>query len=148
MDPREIESFVRKEIEKIHPNVIVTYPVHGISGFHDHLITHGIVKRVYIEMKENSSYLKRLAFFTVTEEKAKEQKMFHLSGSTADEIDCVTEISDEDIEINKKALDCYVTFMDTIIKSDIKNQLDKSVHFEIFQEKYEPKLKDLFEKLQ
>ena len=148
MDPREIESVVHKEIEKIQPNVIVTYPVHGISGFHDHLITHGIVKRVYVEIKENSGYLKRLAFYTLTEEKAKEQKMFHLSGSTADEIDCVIEISDEDIEINKKALDCYVTFIDTIIKSDIKNQLDKNAHFEIFQENHEPKLKDLFDKLQ
>src|SRR5205085_11203502 len=49
MDPRDIEKAVKSEIEKIKPDVIVTYPVHGISGFHDHLITHGIVKRVYAE---------------------------------------------------------------------------------------------------
>ena len=148
MDPREIEKVIEEEIKKIKPDVIVTYPVHGISGFHDHLIIHGIVKRVFAESKEKSGYPKRLAFFTLTEEKAKEQKMFHLSGSTPDEIDCIIEVSDEDIGINKKALDCYVTFMDTIIKSDIKNQIQKSVNFEIFQEKHEPKLKDLFEKLQ
>jgi len=147
MDPRKIEEVIRKEVEKIKPDVIVTYPVHGISGFHDHLITHGIVKRVYVKLKDKVDYLKRLAFFTLTEEKAKEQKMFHISGSKPEEIDCIIEVSEEDLETNRKALDCYVTFMDTIIQSDIKNQIQKEVNFEIFQEQHEPKLKDLFEKL-
>ncbi len=147
MDPREIENAIKDEIEKVKPDVIVTYPVHGISGFHDHLICHGIVKRAFVELKENTDYLKRLAFYTVSDETAKKQKMFHLSNSTDDEIDCITEVQDEDIETNKKALDCYVTFKDTIVKSDIKNEIDKKVHFEIYRENFEPKLTDIFDKL-
>lgn len=147
MDPRDIEKVLKDEIEKIKPDVIVTYAVHGISGFHDHLVIHAVVKRVYAEMKEKSGYLKRLAFFTVTEEQASNQKHFHINGSKDDEIDCYYEVEEVDIENSRKALDCYVTFKETIDASDIKNQLNNTVSFEIYQEKYEPKLKNIFEKL-
>lgn len=148
MDPREIENVVRTEIERIQPDIVVTYAVHGISGFHDHLVSHAIVKRVFVVMKETVSYLKRLAFFTITEDDAKKQTHFHISGSKAEEIDCVIQVEDEDIEAAKNALDCYKTFLDTIIASDIKNQINKNVNFEIFQEKYENRLTDLFENLE
>ena len=65
IDPRVIEKVIRNEIRRLEPEVIVSYPVHGISGFHDHLITHGIVKRVFLELKERKNYLKRLAFNTI-----------------------------------------------------------------------------------
>ena len=147
MDPRDIEKVLKEEIEKIKPDVIVTYAVHGISGFHDHLVIYAVVKRVYAEMKEKSGYLKRLVFFTVTEEQASKQKHFHISGSKDEEIDCFYEVEEEDIENSRKALDCYVTFKETIDASDIKNQISKTVSFEIYQEKYEPKLNNIFEKL-
>lgn len=147
MDPREIEKVIIDEIEKLQPNVIVTYPVHGISGFHDHLICHGIVKRVFIEMKEKSNYLKRLAFFTLTEKAALNQTNFKISGSKDEEIDCVIEVDNIDIENSRKALDCYVSYKDTIEKSKIKEQIYKRVNFEIFMEIHNPKLKDIFEKI-
>ena len=121
MDPREIEKVIREEIEKVKPDVIVTYAVHGISGFHDHLVSHAVVKSVFCEMKKSSPYLKRLALFTITEGDAKKQKHFHLNGSKEEEIDCVYEVDDEDIDTLRKALDCYVTFKETIDLSDIKN---------------------------
>jgi LmbE family N-acetylglucosaminyl deacetylase len=147
MDPREIERVIKAEIEKVKPDVIVTYAVHGISGFHDHLVSHAAVKSVFCEMKSNSSYLKRLAFYTVSEENAKKQKHFHISGSKDEEIDCIYIVDDIDIENSRKALDCYKTFKETINASDIKNQIYKEVYFEIFQEKYSPKLENIFEKL-
>lgn len=147
MDPREIEKVIKEEIEKVKPDVIVTYAVHGISGFHDHLVSHAVVKSVFCEMKKSSPYLKRLALFTLTEEDAKKQKHFHLNGSKDEEIDCVYEVDDEDMKALHKALDCYVTFKETIDLSDIKNQLNKKINFEIFQEEHNPKLKNIFEKL-
>ena len=46
--------------------MLVSYPVHGISGFHDHLVMHAVAKRVYLDLKDQgATYLKRLAFFTV-----------------------------------------------------------------------------------
>ena len=40
LDPRDIETVIREHVETLKPHVIVSYPVHGISGFHDHLVTH------------------------------------------------------------------------------------------------------------
>ncbi|MBZ0202586.1 MAG: PIG-L family deacetylase [Ignavibacteria bacterium] len=147
MDPRDIEKAVKDEIERLNPNVIVTYAVHGISGFHDHLIIHGIVKRVFVEMKETAPYLKRLVFFTITEEEAAKQKHFKISGSKPEEIDCIAEVDQIDIDNAIKSLDCYVTFKETIDATNIKQQINKEVVFEIFQEQYDPKLKSLFENL-
>jgi len=40
IDPRTIEQSIRDEILRVEPHVIVTVPIHGISGFHDHIVTH------------------------------------------------------------------------------------------------------------
>lgn len=66
VDPRILEKAVAGHMKKIRPNVVVTYPVHGISGFHDHLITHAVVKRAYLDLKDSGAeYLRRLAFYTI-----------------------------------------------------------------------------------
>lgn len=147
MDPMEIEKVIKEEIERIKPDVIVTYAVHGVSGFHDHLVAHAVVKRVYAEMKENSPYLKRLALFTLSKEMAESPGIFKLNYSTEDEIDCICEAEEVDIKNCMKALDCYVTFKETIEASGVKTKINKNVYFEIYQEEYKNKLKDLFEKL-
>lgn len=148
MDPREIEKVIEDEIHKLKPDVIVSYPVHGISGFHDHIITHCIVKRVYEAMKEKYGYPKRLAFTTVTEEHAKLIKKFRISSSMDEEIDCIIETSDTDLQKVRDALACYKTYQDTINEVNIANVLQKNAVFEIYREKHEPKLKDLFEELE
>jgi LmbE family N-acetylglucosaminyl deacetylase len=147
MDPREIEDAVRGEIERLKPDVVVTYAVHGISGFHDHVVCHAVVKRVCVEMAEDVKYLKRLAFFTITEEQAKASTHFHLSGSTESEIDCVFEVDEVDRDNTHKALDCYATFQETIEKTGIKKHIGNSVVFEIFREEHDPPLSDLFDGL-
>lgn len=146
MDPRQIEKVIAEEVEKIKPEVLVSYPVHGISGFHDHLITHAAVKRVFVEFKEKTKFLKRLAFVTVPEEHAKQSKLFTLSFSTPDEIDCVVEVDEIDIKKCHEALDCYVTFQETVEKSGIKDFITSKAHFEFYQESFGPPLGDLFEK--
>lgn len=145
MDPRDIEKVVFDEIERLKPDVIVTYAVHGISGFHDHLIIHGIVKRVFVEMKEKLGYPKRLALFTITEEEAAKQTHFKISGSKPEEIDCIVEVEQVDIDKSLKALDCYVTFQDTIKATNVQQHITNKVVFEIFGENFEHKLKDIFE---
>lgn len=145
MDPRDIEKVVFDEIDRLKPDVIVTYAVHGISGFHDHLIIHGIVKRVFVEMKEKLGYPKRLALFTITEEEAAKQTHFKISGSKPEEIDCIVEVEQVDIDNSLKALDCYVTFQETIKATNIQQHITNKVVFEIFGENFEHKLKDIFE---
>lgn len=147
MDPRVIENAVIEEIEKIKPDVIVTYPVHGISGFHDHLIIHGIVKRLFLESKEKKGYPARLAFYTVTEETASKVTHFKISGSKPEEIKCTVVVDDVDMDNAMKALDCYVTFKETIDAVGIKDHITKDVNFEIFGENDDTKLNDLFKDL-
>ncbi len=144
MDPREIEAVIREHILEIKPQVVATYAVHGISGFHDHLVSHAVVKRVFLELLPVCSPLQRLALVTITEEAAAKSTYFHLNGSTPEEIDCVVTVEDEDLQRCFQALDCYVTFQETIEKSGIKDKLTHQAAFEIFQEDHEPPLDDLF----
>jgi LmbE family N-acetylglucosaminyl deacetylase len=148
MDPRDIEKVIVDEMERIQPQVVVTYAVHGISGFHDHLVSHAVVKRVFVELKEKASWLKRLAFHTLTAETAEKSPHFRLNSSTGDEIDCIFQVDPRDIEKNLEALDCYVTFRETIEKTGIKDFVrEKDIVFEIFRENYDPPLSDLFERI-
>ena len=96
LDPRPLEAAIREEIERIEPQVVVTYAVHGISGFHDHLVGHAAVKRAFIELREGGAdYLRRLALFTVDEEEAthfKQVSGWHLNHSKPEDIDAVIEV--------------------------------------------------------
>ena len=68
MDPREIEAALIGHLEDLRPELLVSYPSHGISGFDDHLVTHAVVKRVFCHVRETpDAYLRRLAFTTLDE---------------------------------------------------------------------------------
>jgi hypothetical protein len=127
--------------------VVVTYAVHGISGFFDHLVNHAVVKRVFVELREQASYLKRLAFYTLTEEKAAAFDYFDLTGSKKEDIDAVLTVDAVDIEKQRQALDCYVTYQEPIEQSRIKQYLAPQAVFEIYREAHDPPLESLFEGL-
>jgi len=143
MDPREIEAVVTAEVERLQPQVVVTYAVHGISGYHDHLVAHAVVKRVFVELAERVTYLKRLAFFTITQEDAASSKHAGLNGSKPEEIDCVVEVDEVDLDRARQALDCYVTYQDAIQETGIRDFIHGQVVFELFREGHDPPLDDL-----
>jgi N-acetylglucosamine malate deacetylase 2 len=145
MNPVEIEEVIKNFIIRLNPDVIVTYAVHGISGFHDHLVTHAVVKRVFSELKKGQTGPYRLAMLTLTEEDARKYSvMFNLNGSKEEEIDCIVTVDDEDIDKAHKALDCYETFKETIVKSKIKDHILKNCYFEFYQEDFSPPVDDMF----
>ncbi len=148
LDPRELELAVQREIQRREPDIVVTYPVHGISGFHDHLVTHAVVKRVFVEMRDHgASYLKRLAFFTLAETEEPQEGIHHLSRSTEEEIDCLFQVEEEDVQAFRQALDCYKTYQEVIEQTRVKEIASREVAFEIYQENHTPPLGDLCEKL-
>jgi LmbE family N-acetylglucosaminyl deacetylase len=147
MDPREIEAAIVAHIESIRPDVVVTYAVHGISGFFDHLVAHAVVKRAYVELRERAPYLKRLAFYTITEEDAAQSEWVHLTGSKVEDIDVVVTLDEVDVEVMRRALDCYVTYADTVEESGIKRDIPREAVFELYQEQHKPPLGNLLEGL-
>jgi LmbE family N-acetylglucosaminyl deacetylase len=148
MDPRDIERVVVEHIESLEPQVVVTDAVHGISGFFDHIITHAVVKRAYVELRERAPYLKRLAFYTIrAEEAAGASELFHLTGSKAEDIDVVMTVDEVDVEKQQQALDCYVTYQTTIEQAGARHNIPREAVFEIYQEAHDPPLKSLFEGL-
>ncbi|MEX2403676.1 MAG: PIG-L family deacetylase [Balneolales bacterium] len=143
MDPIEIEEVIRNHIHKIQPDILVTYAVHGVSGFHDHLVSHAVVKRVYCEMREEgNAALKRLALFTLAESDLPDTK-FKLSTSTEKEIDCVISVDELDIEKSRQALLCYETYQDVIAEVGVLERMGDKVYFEFFQEDYAPAATDM-----
>lgn len=147
LDPREIEEEVKTHVNKLEPEVLVTYAVHGVSGFEDHLVSHAVVKSVYCDLRRSGkTYPKRLAFFTHHNENEGEGK-FNLTSSKEEEIDCWVQASDEDYQKFHDALDCYETYQQVIEESNVKNEVGKRVPFEIFQETFDPPLADITDRL-
>lgn len=147
MDPADIEEVIRAQVQKIKPDVLITYAVHGVSGFEDHLVSHAVVKRVYCDLKrEGREYPKRLAFYTHFSQEQGKGK-FTLKSSKEEEIDCWVEASDADYEKFLSALDCYETYQQVIEDSKVKEEVGYRVPFEIFRENFDPPLPDLGKQL-
>lgn len=148
LDPKHIEDVIYDHVESLKPDVLVTYAVHGISGFEDHLVSHAVVKSVYCDMKRTGkSYPKRLAFFTHFSENEGTGK-FKLSSSKEEEIDCWVQANDDDYQKFHDALDCYETYQQVIEDSNVKEDVGKRVPFEIFREDFDPPLDDLADQLE
>ena len=142
LDPWSVEDAIREEMLRVKPHVVVTFPIHGISGFHDHIVTHAAVTRVYLELRgPEHAWLQRLAFFTLVVAPA--VFPWHVNVTKPEEIDCVFDASEADMERFHKALDCYVTYADIIAATKIHDVFGKDVHFEIYREDHKPALTDL-----
>jgi hypothetical protein len=105
-----------------------------------------VVKRAYVELRERAPYLKRLAFWTIRAEEATEaSELFHLTGSKAEDIDVVVRVEEVDVENQRRALDCYVTYRETIEKAGARRNIPREAVFEIYQEVHDPPLESLLD---
>lgn len=151
LDPRELEGAVARALRRVRPHVVVTYAVHGISGFADHLVSHAVVKRTYCVLREELSSLRRLALFTVSEEQVSAQEQSEsipLTPSSPEEIDCRISVDAEAEAAGNRALDRYETYQTIIDETGIRDSLSTDVCFECFQEQHSPALGALTEGLE
>jgi len=147
LDPRELEAAVAERIEAVAPDIVVTYPVHGISGHPDHLVGHGVVKRVFCALRaEGMASLQRLAFFTLPAE-GEAGRPAHLQGSPQAAIDVIEPFADADLARAHAALDCYATYQDVIEEHQPLDSVASGIHFELFQEDHTPPLDALADEL-
>ncbi len=146
MDPREIESVVKAQLLRVKPDVVVTYACYGISGFHDHLVMHAVAKRVFCELRDEGTGPRRLAFQVLTETQVGESP-YNIQASPDELIDCLYEVSPEDIATARRALDCYVSFQAVLDATGIKDKVQSPAAFEFFMEDFSPPTADLFDGL-
>jgi hypothetical protein len=100
-----------------------------------------VVKRAYVELRERVDSLKRLAFWTIrAEEAAGASELFHLTGSKAEDIDVVMTVDEVDVEKQRQALDCYVTYRETIKEAGARRNIPREAVLEIYQEAHDPPL--------
>jgi N-acetylglucosamine malate deacetylase 2 len=150
IDPRTLEKVVALATQKIQPEIVVTYAVHGMSGFHDHLITHAIVKRVFLELQDaGADHLKRLALLTMPDDgqSSFQEFGFKVKHSKEKDIDCVIPLSPENLEAMKSALKCYKTYQDKIEESGVIEKVGTKLYFEFFGEDFDPPLQSLTDKM-
>lgn len=150
LDPRLIEKAVENEIRRINPHIVVSYPVHGVSGFHDHLVMHAVIKRVFVELKEEGNLdLKRLAFITLPDsgEASLINGEFRFKRSEEELIDCIMNLDAEQVDALKRSLSCYETYKDTIEESGVIEEIGDKLYFELFNESFNPPIKNLTDKL-
>lgn len=148
LNPLLLEEEVADRIHATEPDVVVTYPVHGVSGHPDHLVTHGIVKHVVCAMRaDGASTPKRLAFFTLAPPSENSTRPEHLQHSPSDLIDCTYTVSEDDMEQAREALYCYETYRPVIEEHQPLEVVRDGLSFEVFGETYDPPLSSLLEGL-
>ncbi|MGH1365729.1 MAG: PIG-L deacetylase family protein [Calditrichia bacterium] len=143
LDPRILEGEILQSIDDWQPQVLVSYAVHGISGHHDHLVCHAVVKMAFLSAVAATT-VRRLAFYTSPPPAPGRRKCFF---STNDEIDCLVTGTEADRKCFLKTLECYATYQDRIERSGITRAKHKKVYFEFFGESFENWLDDLTKSL-
>ncbi|MFT6746827.1 MAG: LmbE family N-acetylglucosaminyl deacetylase [Glaciecola sp.] len=146
-DPIKFEELIQKHVEEVKPNIIVTYPIHGISGHHDHLTCHAVVKRLFCKLKNqpNYNYLQRLAFLTLPSPDEDQRKggNSNVNSSKKQYIDCIVNLQEDEVAKLKEALYCYESFIDVINETKVIEHLGNKIHFEFFGENFEEPVPDL-----
>ncbi|MFN3596457.1 MAG: PIG-L deacetylase family protein [Rubricoccaceae bacterium] len=135
LDPRRVEQPVREALERLCPEVLVTYAVFGNSGHADHLVVHAAVKRVFCALRDTVPRRapRRLALFALVEGEM-EGAAAHLRGVDPARIGARVAFSAEDRARAEAALACYETYAEVVRKHRPLEQVAAGVAFELFGE--------------
>lgn len=146
VNPLALEKEVKKWLKKYKPDVVVTYPVHGGSGHHDHIALHHIVKRLFYSQLRELNFWKRLAYFTVIDTGI---PMFFEGGiprvtwTKKEDVAVTIELSSANIEALKQALLCYDTYQQMVKTTNVVERIGDKTHFELDNEKHDVVLSSL-----
>lgn len=148
MNPFELEDIIERQIRYLQPEVIVTYPIHGIIGHPDHLALHAAAVRTYIRLKNNGAPYqpKRLAFWTLHPEDYPERNTGYLWTTDPAKIGAIVATTTEDEQAFQEALDAYTTYQGIIDRTGIR-QLSGKRCYVLYGETHETPLNDLTDKL-
>jgi N-acetylglucosamine malate deacetylase 2 len=148
LDPIGLEAEIERVVAAVRPHVLVTYAVHGVSGFHDHLVTHAVVKRVFCQLARDGRVqeLRRLALFTLLPSEEPDT-LFPLKSSKPEDVGVMIPVRAEDLQRGRKALACYETYATVIEQARPLERVGSHVPFELFGESFDTPLASLTERL-
>ncbi len=148
VNPLLLENETMKWIKHYQPTIVITYPVHGGSGHHDHIALHHAVKRLFYSQLPELAFWKRLAFFTVIDT---EKPMFldggipRVTQTKKENIAVTTTLNDEDIDAMKQALLCYDTYQEMVKTTNVIERIGNKTHFELANEQFSKELSSITE---
>jgi N-acetylglucosamine malate deacetylase 2 len=149
----ELENPIENHILSISPDILVTFPSHGISGHHDHIATHFAVKSIFIRLKGiRIPSLRRLAFITLPREEGGSDETrggnYKVNRTMNKYIDAVITFTPEDRKVFLNSLACYEMFQPLFRESGVTELIGNKLFFELYLEKFDPPLTSLTERLQ
>lgn len=150
VNPIEMESELKKWIVNYRPDIVVTYPVHGGSGHHDHIALHHSIRRLFYEKGTEMEFWKRLAYFTVIDTG---MPMFLEGGvprviqTKQEDVAVDIDLESEDIEAMTKSLSCYETYQQMLATTNVIERIGKKIYYELEQERFIKPLKSLTQEL-
>jgi LmbE family N-acetylglucosaminyl deacetylase len=142
LDPRVLEHDFNGILERIDPDVVVTYDVQGSSVHPDHIVTHHVLKRVYLERKERLGRPLRLAFCGLPAD-ATAHWTRKVYGFPASRIHASIDVSAE-LETERAAIRAHES-----VRSDVEEynyddwMLWEHEHYSFFGESFQPPVSDL-----
>lgn len=147
-NPLVLEEEITDHVHATEPDVVVTYPVHGISGHPDHLVTHAVVKRVACALRRDGAATpRRLAFYTLPPPPEDADRPAHLRHSPEALIDCTVPVETEALETAREALYRYETYRPVIEEHKPLESVGDHLSYELFGETHDPPLSSLTEQL-
>jgi LmbE family N-acetylglucosaminyl deacetylase len=148
LNPLVLETEVAEHLHATSPDVVVTYPVHGISGHPDHLVTHAVVKRVACALRRDGATApRRLAFYTLPPAPDHADRPPHLQHSPPALIDCAVPVQESDRDTGREALYCYDTYRPIIDDHQPLTAVGDQLSYELFGEDHDPPISSLLEGL-
>lgn len=150
LNPLLLEEELKNRIEHYQPDVVVTYPVHGGSGHHDHIVLHHILKRLFYTKINSLSNWKRLAYFTVADTGL---PMFFEGGiprvtwTKKEDIQVEVQLDESDINVMKNALLCYETYQEMVKTTNVIERIGSTTCFELEGEKHSKVLASITDSL-
>jgi len=143
LDPRILERDVAERVRAVRPHVICTFDVQGGSVHPDHITTHHIVKRLFVELREDIPPLQRLCFCVLPRERVHTWPRA-IFGAPEERIDAVIDVSAWR-ETEERALRAHHSVRRDVEENNFDNwMLWEQEYFSFFGEVFQPPVGDLF----
>lgn len=143
MDPRILERDVSEKIRAVRPHMLCTFDVQGGSVHPDHITVHHVVKRLFMELREDIPALQRLGFCVLPRERVRSWPR-PIFGAPAARIHAIIDVAPWR-ETEERALRAHQSVRRDVEENNFDNwMLWEHEYFSFFGESFHPAVDDLF----